>query len=89
MSFIRRFFVELVLAVPFVGLFLAVVEFTWGDRVLFAQTVAVAVAVLPLVYLLLVLMARQGRERRKKPAGNRSRFGSKKWPAAWDDEFGA
>ena len=60
-----RFIGELLLAIPFVGLFIAVVVGTW-DGWLFVQGVAISIAVLPLSYLVLLLVIRQRRERRQK-----------------------
>jgi hypothetical protein len=53
------------LAIPFVGLLIAVLVRTW-DGWLFVQAVAIAIALLPLSYLVLLLMIPQRRERRQK-----------------------
>jgi hypothetical protein len=66
-ALVRRFIVELLLAIPFVGIFITAAVVTWGSSFLFAQVIAIAVAVLPLSYLVLLLMVRQPRERRQKP----------------------
>jgi hypothetical protein len=65
---IRRYIHELLLAIPFVGLFIAVVVGTWGNTFFEAQTVVVAGILLFSSYLLLLLVVKQRQEQRQNPA---------------------
>ena len=64
MRSIRFSLLELLLAVPFVGLYLALIVYAWNEfGPFFLHTVVYASIVLPLSYLVFVLMVRQYRER--------------------------
>jgi hypothetical protein len=55
---VKRFAVELMLAIPFVILFVVVIASVW-DGFFRIQAVATATVVLPMSYLVLLLMVRQ------------------------------
>ena len=66
-TFVRRFLIELLLAAPFVWLLVASAVFTWESGFLFV--LAIAIALLPVSYFVLVLMVQQRRQRRKPTKG--------------------
>jgi len=72
---IRFHLQELLLAVLFIGAFIAVLVYAWKE----AGLVFSASIVLPMLYLVLLLMVRQHREQRQK-----LKKGS---PSPWDIDF--
>jgi len=65
---IQRRIYELLLAIPFVGLFIAVVIGYWGSTFYMAQAVAMAGIVFFSSYLVLLVVVKQRREQRQNPA---------------------
>ncbi len=80
MRAIRFHLQECLLTVLFIGAFIAVLMFVWEEAGFFyLQPLVAASIVLPMLYLVLLLMIRQHRERRQKLKKGSS--------TPWDGEF--